>query len=288
MRSFGNHLALLLQIDLKIDNNTLALQVPNLNAGLRGSAEPVLVRAKAEGVDNRSSIQRVEPLPLRQIPQQNHTVLSSASAERTIRRDRRGVDVPRVAGESGAELAIGQIPDLNGPIPGAGDNSRLQGIGGEPDAGDPIGVGVLILNGVLALAEGVPELNRLVAGGGDDLAVIDGEGDGEDVLGVADEAAGGGAGSEVPEAELAVPGAGEGELAIGGEDDVLDEVRVAGEAAAGDAVGAVFFGEGPDDDGFVAGGGDDHVGVVDRGGDGGHPVGVGTHGAAENQLLLRH
>jgi hypothetical protein len=53
------------------------------------------------------------------------------------------------------------------------------------------------------------------------LAVVCGEGDGQDVLGVAQEAAGGGAGVDVPEAEGAVPGARQAEGAVRGDDDVL-------------------------------------------------------------------
>lgn len=49
----------------------------------------------------------------------------------------------------------------------------------------------LVLDLELALAEGVPELDGLVAGAGDDLSVVGAEGDGEDVLGVANEALGG-------------------------------------------------------------------------------------------------
>ena len=64
----------------------------------------------------------------------------------------------------------------------------------------------IILNVVLALAEGVPELDGLVAGAGDDLPVVGGEADGKDIGGVANEATGGGAGVQVPEAEGVVPG----------------------------------------------------------------------------------
>ncbi|GER32403.1 ribosomal RNA small subunit methyltransferase H [Striga asiatica] len=280
--------ALLLEVHLEIHNNAFALQIPNLNAGLSRSTQPIPVRAEAEGVDNRASIQRVELLPLGQIPEQNHTIFPTTGAQRAVGGDSRRVDVARVASQSRPELTIAQVPDLNGPVPGAGHDGRLKGVGREPHAGDPVGVSVLILDGVLALAKGVPELDGLVAGGGHDLAVVNREGDGEDVLGVADEATGGDAGLEVPEAELSVPGSGEGKLAVGGEDDVLDEVGVAVHAAAGDAEVAVFLGEGPEDDGFVAGGGDDHVGVVDGGGDGGDPIGVGAHGAAEDELFLRH
>lgn len=98
-------------------------------------------------------------------------------------------------------------------VPAAGDNDG-GGLGRrEADAGDPLGV-ALVHDGVLALAEGVPELDGLVAGAADDLAVVGAEGDGEDVLLVADEAAGGLARRDLPEAEGAIPRAGESELAI--------------------------------------------------------------------------
>lgn len=243
----SRHLALLLQVHLEIGNNTLALQIPNFDARLRGSAEPVPVRAKAQSIHNGASLQRVQHLPLRQIPQQNHTVLPCARAQGAVRRHHHRVHIPGVAAQRRAQLAIGQVPHLHRLIPRSGDNRGLAVVGGEPDAGDPIGVRIAVLDRVLALAEGVPELDRLVARRRHDLAVVGGEGDGEDVLGVADEAAGGLPRLQVPEAELGVPGGGERELAVGGEDDVLDEVRVAGEAAGGDAVVAVLLGEVPED-----------------------------------------
>jgi hypothetical protein len=64
-------------------------------------------------------------------------------------------------------------------------------------------------------------VSHLVAGARDDLPVVQGEGDREDVLGVANEAAGGGARVEIPKAEGSVPGARKGELAVGGHDDIL-------------------------------------------------------------------
>ena len=66
-------------------------------------------------------------------------------------------------------------------------------------------MGVPILNGILALPERVPQLDRAVPRSRHDLTVINREGNGQHVLGVSDEAAGGLAGGEVPEAELAVP-----------------------------------------------------------------------------------
>jgi hypothetical protein len=60
--------------------------------------------------------------------------------------------------------------------------------------------GAFTLDRELAFSENVPELDGPVATRGDDLAVIHGEGDGEHVLLVVDEAAGGVTRRQVPEA----------------------------------------------------------------------------------------
>jgi len=83
------------------------------------------------------------------------------------------------------------------------------------------------------------------------LAVVAGEGDGENVLGVTNEAAGGGPSGEVPEAELAIPRAGEAELTVGRDHNVLDVVSVADEGATGEAVVTLLTGELPDEGGLV-------------------------------------
>ena len=114
----------------------------------------------------------------------------------------------------------------------------------------PLSVAV-ILDVVFALAEGVPELDRPVARARDDLPVVSREADGEDIGGVADEAAGRVASVEVPQAERVVPRGGERELAVGGDDDVRDEVVVAVEDALRVAVLILVTGELPDDDRLV-------------------------------------
>ena len=76
----------------------------------------------------------------------------------------------------------------------------------------------LVSDGELAVSESVPELDGAVAGTGNDLAVVGGEGDGEDVVGVADEPPGGDTGGELPEAEGLVPRGGEGVGTVGGDD----------------------------------------------------------------------
>lgn len=73
----------------------------------------------------------------------------------------------------------------------------------------------LVGNSVLAVTEGVPELDRPVARARDDLSVVGGEGDGEDVVGVADESTGGLTGGELPKAEGLVPGGGQSVGTVG-------------------------------------------------------------------------
>ena len=111
----------------------------------------------------------------------------------------------------------------------------------------------LFLNGVLALSQGVPQLDGLVSGSRHDLSVVGRESDAENVLSVVFEPAGGVAGAQVPEPEGLVPGAREGEVAVRGQDDVGDEVSVTLEAHLGDAVVGFVPGDLPHDQGFVAG-----------------------------------
>jgi len=61
----------------KLINNALAFQIPDLDAGLSGSAEPVPVGAEAKGVDDVASIERIQVLPFVEIPEHGESVLSS-------------------------------------------------------------------------------------------------------------------------------------------------------------------------------------------------------------------
>lgn len=76
----------------------------------------------------------------------------------------------------------------------------------------------LVGDGKLAVAEGVPQLDGAVTRTGDDLAVVGGEGDGEDVAGVANEGTSGLAGSELPQAEGLVPRGRQSVGTVGGDD----------------------------------------------------------------------
>lgn len=175
-------------------------------------------------------------------------------------------------------------------VPAGGDNDGVLGVGAEADARNPLGV-ALLGDGELAVTEGVPELDGAIAGTGDDLAVVGGEGDGENVVVVADETAGGGAGGKLPETEGLVPRGREGVGTVGRDHlprqsvklppripdinnssassmsarvityTVGDDVRVAVETALGVAVRGLIAGEVPDDEGLVSAARKEHVGA---------------------------
>jgi len=78
----------------------------------------------------------------------------------------------------------------------------------------------VLLDGVFADAEGVPQLDGAVARTGHDLSVVGRKCDAENVFGVADESPGRGSHRQIPQAQGRIPGAGQGELSIGGQHDV--------------------------------------------------------------------
>lgn len=93
---------------------------------------------------------------------------------------------------------------LDNLVPSSRDDNGVGWVGAESNAGDPLGVTVL-LDVELALSKGVPELDGAVSGARDDLSVVSREADGENVRSVSNESAGGSTGVQVPESESLVP-----------------------------------------------------------------------------------
>ena len=172
-------------------------------------------------------------------------------------------------------------------VPAGGDNDSVLGVGREADARDPLGV-ALVGDGELAVTEGVPQLDGAVARTRDDLTVVGGEGDGQDVVGVADEAAGGGAGGELPEPQGLVPRGRQSVSTVRGDNlpipsafkspicpyfgpsgccclgtyTVGDDVGVTVQRSLGVTVLGLVTGEVPDDQGLVTRTGQEHVGAI--------------------------
>lgn len=59
------------------------LQVPDLDAGGRGGAQPVAVGREAQRVDDVARVQGVQALALRQVPQHRHVVLRVATTQQS-------------------------------------------------------------------------------------------------------------------------------------------------------------------------------------------------------------
>ena len=76
----------------------------------------------------------------------------------------------------------------------------------------------LVGDGEFAVTQSVPQFDGAIAGTRDDLTVIGREGDGQDIVGVADEAAGRHSSSELPQAESLVPGSRESIGTVGRDD----------------------------------------------------------------------
>lgn len=200
-------------------------------------------------MDDLVGLEHVKALALREIPKHGNTVLAAGSAQRAVRGDGDGVDVAGVASKVGSQSAGVGSPYLDHLVPASRDDDGGRGRG-ESHAGDPLGVAVLD-DGELALTKGVPQLNGAVAGARDDLSVVGRKGNGENILGVADETACALASGNLPQAEGGVPRAGKGELAVNRHDDVGDEVVVATKSTTGVSVVALLAGEGPYNDGLV-------------------------------------
>jgi len=81
------------------------------------------------------------------------------------------------------------------------DNGALRR---ESNAADPFGVS-LIFDGVLALSKSIPKLDGSVSRSRNDLSVISGESNAQNVLGVSNKSSSGGSGVKIPQSEGSVP-----------------------------------------------------------------------------------
>ena len=90
--------------------------------------------------------------------------LAAGRTEGAVRGHGNCVDVVSVAAQVALELAVGQVPDLDQPVPAGRDDDGLVGDGREAHAGDPLRVALALCDGELALSQRVPQLDGLVSG----------------------------------------------------------------------------------------------------------------------------
>ena len=102
------------ELGLELINDGLGLQVPDLDAGRGGGAQPVTVGGEDQGVNDiiTLALQGVQVLALVQVPEHGDTITSTGSAKGTIGGNGDGVNVTGVSDVVGAQLALGKLPDL--------------------------------------------------------------------------------------------------------------------------------------------------------------------------------
>jgi len=270
-------------LNLQLLDELFLFQIPDSDSWAAGGAEPVSVWTEDEGTDFVGALQAVEWVvcALAQIPEHSFTVLSAAGSQRSVWADGDGVDVSGVAAEVVLEAKVAQVPDLQGLVPGAGDDDWVLGGWRELDGANPLVVAVLALLAPLELAQSVPELDGLVSAGGDDLSVVGGEGNGEYVVLVSGESGGGDTSLKIPESEGLVPGSGDSELTARADDDIGDEVVVALQSLHWVTVHITVSVEVPDDEGLVSGGGDEHIWELWVGSNLSYPAAVALEGTLQ-------
>jgi len=155
----------------QVGHECLGLQIPDLDAVLGGSAQPVSVGREDQRVDNVVGLQRVQVLAFIQVPEHDDALFASRCTERAIGGDSDGVDVTSVSAQVALQLAVVKKPDLDHFVPAAGDDDGGGGIRRKSYARDPLSMTVL-LDDVFALTKGVPQTDSLVTGAGHDLSVV--------------------------------------------------------------------------------------------------------------------
>ena len=264
-------------------DDALGLEVPDLNAVVGGGTEPVVLGGERQGVDGGASGQRVQVLALIDVPEHGSSVLATRGDEGTIRGDGQSVDDSVVADKVGSQLAVGQVPHLDDSVPTSRHDQGLLSGGRETDARDPVVV-LVLLDGVLALTKGVPELDGLITTGRDDLSVIGGETDGEDITLVGEERSDRLSLVQVPQSQGLVPRSRQGVSTIGRKDNIGNRAVVTGQGLTGISVVLALGGELPDNDLLVTRRSDDGVGVSETGSDSGDAVAVSLQVSSVDEL----
>ena len=232
------------KVGLELVNESSLLEVVDLDTRGGGSAEPVSVRREGQSMDLITGGERVKVLVLNEVPEDDVTVLATGSAKRSIRGDSDGGNVTSVANVVSNELGVLDVPNLDKLVPTGRDDGSLLLVlvRRESNGGDPVAVALVVLESVLALTNGVPDLDLTVTAGRDNLSVVGREGDGKNVTVVADKSLEGLAGGKVPKTKSLIPRGRDGVRTVLRDSNILNDVRVTSERSLGDTVGLVITG----------------------------------------------
>jgi len=182
----------------------LVWEVINLDTFFGTNNEPVDLGGEEDDVNWGFSIDFFKMSSFNKVPDVDFTVSTTGGDEVGVWCEIKGVDLSFMSNESVHEGHDGVIPDLDGLIPRGGDNNRLLDIVEVSNAGNPVGMRVLV-NGELADSVDVPNLDGFINGSRGDLSVIWGESNREDIFGVTDKSLVGLGSLEVPESDGTIP-----------------------------------------------------------------------------------
>jgi len=194
-------------------DESLVWEIVDSDSVLGTNNEPVELGGEEDNVNWRLGVDLLKMSSLNKVPDMDLTVSSSGSDEVGVWCQVESVDLSLVSNEGVLEGHHRVIPDLDGLIPGGGDNNWGLGVVVVSNARNPVGVRVLV-NSELADSMDVPNLEGLINGSRGDLSVIWGESNGKDILGVTEESLSGGGSLEVPESDGSVPGGGKAESRV--------------------------------------------------------------------------
>ena len=206
-------------------NELLGRQVINSDTLLSTNENPEDSGGEEDAVDGGLGVALIKMLSINEIPDVDLSVSATGGEESSAGSNIEAVDLSLVANEGVHQAHGGVIPDLDGSIPGGRDDNRSLHVVVESDAGNPVGV-LVLLDSELANTLDVPNLDLLINGAGSNLPVVRGESDGHDILGVTEEGLSSLTNSEVPESDGTIPRGREGKSGVGGEINVGDEVGV--------------------------------------------------------------
>jgi len=201
--SFTDHLGWVRWGFVEVDE-FLVWEIINLDTFFGTNNEPVDLGGEEDNVNWGFSIDLFKMSSFNKVPDIDFTVSTTGGDEVGVWCKIKGVDLSFMSYESVHEGHDGVIPDLDGLIPRGGDNDWLLDIVEVSNAGNPVGMRVLV-NGEFANSVDVPNLDGFIDGSRGDLSVIWGESNREDIFGVTDKGLVGLGSLEVPESDGTIP-----------------------------------------------------------------------------------
>ena len=182
----------------------LVWEIVDLDTVFGTNNEPVKLGGEQDNVNWGFGVDLFEMSSFNQVPDVDFTVSTTGGDEVGVWGKIKSVDLSFVSNESVFEGHDGVIPNLDGLIPRGRDDDWFLDIVEVSDAGDPVGMLVLV-NGELADTVDVPNLEVLIDGTGSNLSIVWGESNREDIFGVTNKSLSGLSGLKVPESDGTIP-----------------------------------------------------------------------------------